>query len=87
MCAESKKAAWATNGKGISVPSQEQNIVYLKGTQKTFMPFSMFLFSSEEMYNMKERSIGICGTAGCICTGKENENCQAKFRRICMRIF
>ena len=38
------------------------------------MPFSMFLFSSEEMYNTKERSIGICGAVGCICTGKENEN-------------
>ena len=38
------------------------------------MSFSMFLFSSEEMYNTKERSIGIYGAAGCICTGKENDN-------------
>ena len=28
------------------------------------MSFSMFLFSSEEMYNTKERSIGICDAAG-----------------------
>ena len=30
MCAESKKAAWATNGEGISMPSQEQNICMFK---------------------------------------------------------